>query len=194
MVLATTLGILFLLETATVATSPKVPWYASIQRTKDCTDYSPITLNPDGTVDWGEDSNPVAPPFPYTREDAFKILLNTCEFKRADGPDRVPSLQVELLNVLWHQPDRLLVFANLYERGNMPGKLHALVGLYVIDQKQYARRLKELAQEGRVVAQNGCVIIAVPVREIVREIENGTIAAEFQKVGTYMTWLPKIND
>jgi len=193
-VLIATLGILFLVETATVATPPRVPWYASIQRTKDCTDYSPVALKPDGTLDLGEDSNPVTPPFPYTREDAFTILLDTCEFKRAGGSDRVPSLQVELVNVLWHQPDRLLVFENLYERGNMPGKLHALVGLYAIDQKQYARRLKELAQEGRVVAQNGCAIIDVSVREIVRDIENGMLAAEFQRVGTYMPWLPKIND
>ena len=185
-----TLTATFAIYVATMSGSSLEPWYESIQRFQDCTDYAPVTMKPDGSLVWGEDLKGVEVPFPYTRDDAFKVLLNTCEFKRRTGPGGAPSLQVELLNVLWHQPDRLSVFEDLYKRGNIPGKLHALIGLYVIDRERYTRRLAEFAYGGSVALQTGCATYPVPVGEIVRDIQNGTLAAEFQKVGTYMTWLP----
>ena len=168
-------------------------WYTSIDRFQDCAAYAAIVVKPDGSVDFPEDLKGLKTPFPYTRELAFKVLLNTCEFR-----DHVVSssgssfLQVELLNVLWHQPDREHLFEDLYQRGNVPGKLYALIGLY----DTHPARFAELAQTlksggGMVVRHSGCVTMPVELGTIIADIENGSLPAAFRKVGTYMTWLPK---
>jgi hypothetical protein len=158
-------------------------WYAAIQRTQDCenplvatTAHSPDPNNPDL-------------PFPYTREDAFRVLLNACEFQRALGSDRVPSLQVELVNVLWHQADSAAIFEDLYQRANLPGKLHSLVALYAIDQTRFAQHALALPRDAAVRWQNGCANVPVAIRELMPDIETGKVTAEYQAVGRQMKWL-----
>jgi len=169
-------------------------WHASIERFHDCTGYAPIVVTPDGSVEFPIDRLGIDITFPYTREVAFKVLLNTCDFlDHALGPEGVPSGQVELLNVLWHQPDRVEVFKDLHERGNMPGRLYALVGLYDTSPDlfaQLARRLKKAG--GTVVANHGCMHTSEPVGQIMVDVESGKLTAAFRKIGTYMKWLPKV--
>src|SRR5438093_11261312 len=120
-------SVAILLASGVVTAGPDRPWFASIQRSRDCTSQHELDSKPlDITLSNGDVSEEEIP-FPYTREDAFTILLNACEFARAAGSERLPTLQVELANVLWHQPDRVAIFDDLYGRGNLPGKLHALV-------------------------------------------------------------------
>ncbi|MGH9782648.1 MAG: hypothetical protein ACRD88_00550 [Terriglobia bacterium] len=130
--------------------------------------------------------------FPYSRELAFNIILNSCEFRNHSvGPEGTPSLQVELLNVLWHEPDRVRVLKDLYRRGNAAGKLYALVGLYDTEPRQFARLASRLKKtQGWVVANSGCYFSSVPIADIVAQIENGSLTAAFRKVGVYMKWLP----
>src|SRR6266478_437814 len=104
MSLVAALAAMLMVQAAAVSAPPTTPWHVSIQRVKDCTHYTGVAAAPDGSYVLGEDDQYLDAPFPYTREDAFRILLNTCEFKRALGPNRIPSLQVELVNVLLHQP------------------------------------------------------------------------------------------
>jgi len=168
-------------------------WYSSIEHFQDCTGYEAIIWKADGTVEFPVDQvDKIEVTFPYSRELAFNIILNACEFRdHAMGPESTPSLQVELLNVLWHQPDRVQVFKNLYRRGNIAGKLYALVGLYDTDSRQFARFARSLKKtEAMVVANSGCYFRLVSLSDIIAKIENGSLTAAFRKVGAYMTWLP----
>ena len=75
-------------------------WHRSIDRFQDCAAYDAVVVWPDGSVDFPEDLKGLKAPFPYTRELAFKVLLNTCEFRDHLVSAPNPSfLQVELLNV-----------------------------------------------------------------------------------------------
>jgi len=112
------------------------PWYASIRRFQDCTGHDAVLVKPDGSIEFPEDLKGLTVPFPYTREMAFTVLLNTCEFKVAVGSHAGPPLQVELLNVLWRQPDRVSLLQDLFGRGNLAGKLYALAGLHDLDRKR----------------------------------------------------------
>jgi hypothetical protein len=169
---------------AALNTSPAVPWHAAIQHTRECK-----TSRADSIILSSDTEEPDTPPFPYTREAAFAVLLNTCEFVRALGPDQVPSVQAQLVNVLWHQPDSSAVFEDLYQRANLAGKLHALVGLYAVDRNLFKRHAAELRGDDPVRTQNGCANMPVAVSTIMPDIEAGTVTAEFQWVGKYMTWL-----
>jgi hypothetical protein len=170
-------------------------WHVSIGRFQDCTGYDAMIVKPDGAVEFPEDLKGFDAPFPYTRETAFKGLLNTCEFlDHAVGPDGVPSLQVELLNVLWHQPDQYRAFEDLSERANMPGKLYALVGLYDANPKRFAHLARQLKKGGgTVVANSGCWFRSVAVDTIIVHIQDGSLPASFRKIGTYMKWLSNVS-
>jgi len=169
------------------------PWYASIEHFQDCTDYAPLLIKSDGTVEFPVDQvDRIEVVFPYRRELAFNVILNSCEFRNhAVGPEGTPSLQVALLSVLWHQPDRVRVLKNLFRRANIAGKLYALVGLYDTDSQDFARLARRLKRTQRsVVANNGCYFSSVAIADILTQIENGSLTAAFRKIGVYMTWLP----
>src|SRR6266566_3681805 len=169
------------------------PWYASIERFQDCAGYAPFLVKSDGTIEFPVDQvDRIDVAFPYSRELAFNVILNSCEFRnQAVGPEGTPSLQVELLNVLWRQPDHVLVLKNLYRRANLAGKLYALVGLYDTHPQEFARLARKLKRtQGSVVANNGCYFSSVAIADILTEIENGSLTAAFRKVGAYMTWHP----
>ena len=177
-----------------VLSAESAPWYASIKRFQDCTGYDAVLVKPDGSIELPEDLKGLTIPFPYTREMAFTVLLNTCEFTIAVGSHAGPPLQVELLNVLWRQTDRTLLLQNLYRRGSLAGQLYALAGLYDLDRKLYTQLAIELQNyEGSVVTQTGCATFTQPVRKVMVEIENGSLTATFRKVETYMKWLDKVD-
>ncbi len=107
------------------------------------------------------------------------------QIRRHDRVSSGPS------NVLWRQPDHVLVLKNLYRRANLAGKLYALVGLYDTHPQEFARLARKLKRtQGSVVANNGCYFSSVAIADILTEIENGSLTAAFRKVGAYMTWHP----
>ena len=181
------------IASASIVVGAEATWHSSIDRFQDCAGYSTVVFRADGSIDFPEDLKGLTVSFPYTRELAFKILLNTCEFRDHVVSEPNPLfLQVELLNVLWHQPDHEKLFEDLYQRGNVPGKLYALIGLYDTHHERFVTLAQSLRSAGgEVVRQSGCVATPVAVRSIVDDIDNGSLPGAFRKVGKYMTWLPK---
>jgi len=181
------------IASASIVAGAETTWHSSIDRFQDCAGYAALIVRADGSVDIPEDLKGLTVSFPYTRELAFKVLLNTCEFRDHVVSEPNPSfLQVELLNVLWHQPDHEKVFEDLYQRGNIPGKLYALIGFYNTHHERFATLAQPLRSAGgMVVRHSGCVAMPVAVGSIIDDIDNGSLPDAFRKVGKYMTWLPK---
>ena len=107
---------------------------------------------------------------PVSREAAHRLLLTTDTFASpAVGYEgRTTPNQVYAFAALLGQPDAAAAFQDLVRRGQPAGQLYGLCGLYLKDLTAFGREVQSFRKsDGQVRQFMGCIIMPVPVREVV---------------------------
>jgi len=108
---------------------------------------------------------------PYSREQAFFILLNCNQFSPIrfgfDG-DGISKTTVAF-STLTEQPDTAALFSDLTRRATPAGKLYGLCGLYLKDPNAFRKVLPPFmtSTEPVSIPYGGCIIGPKPTQQIV---------------------------
>lgn len=120
-------------------------------------------------------TNEVLPP--YTREQAFSIVLNADQFSpvRYGYGNTAISFPTIAYGTLLEQPDAVAIFQDLNQRATPAGRIYALCGLYTKDQDAFEQAQSQLKPDGTNVisALGGCMIGPVSFTSLVENISNG---------------------
>ncbi len=179
---------LFLAAFLSASHSVEPSWHARIA----ADDRPGLSLDEFAPYDSGSD---IARSFerPFSREDAFEILLKTRVFAMVidGGPPISGPLQASpqsvAFGVLCEERDARALFLDLIERAHRAGQLYGLCGLYLVDRQEFTEQLPRYSNdETKVYFANGCIHSFSEVSGIVRsdegheDIVGGEIPSELE--------------
>jgi hypothetical protein len=103
---------------------------------------------------------------PFTREQAFILLLNATAFQPVEfglDNDRISKCNVAV-KTLYAEPDACDIFLDLIHRARNEGKLYALCGLYNADRRAFANAVIPFLNDHSTAAINpgGCDTFLIP--------------------------------